>query len=336
MRRQSTVAVWFVLALLSIVPSAFSQDADSWTGKRVMVIRWNAELKAGTKVVAQARLGSLLTVAQTKGEWLWIKQAGGWIKRNNVVLYDRAIDHFTAAIRRSPTIDAYHQRGVAFATLKQYEKAIADFDAVIERDANNVAAYNDRGNALRKLGESDRAIADFSKVIDSKVRHPAVYTNRGLTWHDKGDYDRALADYNTAVQLDAKFAPAWEAAGSTRQAKGDFANAAVNFKKALKLDPKFDRAHNNLAWLLATNPGEQLRDGKQAVEHALQACELQKFQDAGYLDTLAAAYAEAGQFGDAIKRAKEAIEQASESDKENIAARLRLYEAGQPFRESSD
>lgn len=225
---------------------------------------------------------------------------------------------------------------MALATLGQYKNAVADFDAVIQRDSKNVAAYNDRGNALRKLGESKRAIADFSKVIDSNVRHPAVYTNRGLAWHDRGDDDRALADYNAAIQIDAKFAPAWEAGGSARLAKGDVAKAVVNFKQAIELDPKFDRAHNNLAWILATNPDEQLRDGEQAVEHALQACERKEFQDAGYLDTLAAAYAEAGQFDEAVKRAKEAIALAADSDKEGIEARLRLYQAGHPFRESSE
>ncbi len=330
------LALICLLASWIAVPSPLpAQDGESWAGKRVMVVRWAAELKAGTDVVARARLGNVLLVDQVKDEWLWIKGQRGWIKKGDVVLYDRAIDHFTAAINRNPTSQAYHERGIAWAVMKQYDKAAADFDTAIARDPKNIPAVNERGNVHRKMGQLERAIADFNEVIRQNVRHPAVYTNRGMVWRAKGDDDRALADYNEALRIDPNFAPAYEAAGTARQDKRDYGKAVENFAKAVQIAPGFDLAHNNLAWILATCPDERFRDGNKAVTHATKACELTDFQRGDYLDTLAASHAEAGQFDQAVQRAKESLEKATAQQKDAIAARLKLYEQRKPFREQA-
>ena len=315
------------------VPALAAEPAGSWAGKRVMVARWDAELKTGTRVLGRVPLGAVLEVSRVNGPWLWIQSQRAWIQASDVVLYDQAIDHFTAAIARNPSSDAYHRRAAARIAMSRFDEALADLDEAIRRDGNNVSARNDRGNLLRKLGKPDQALADFNRILATGVRHPAVYVNRGLVWHDKGDYDRALADYNQAIALDAKFAPAWEAGGSARQARGELRKAIENFRRAIELDPKFARAHNNLAWLLATCADGELRDGKQAVEHATKACELVDFRDAEYLDTLAAAHAESGQFEQAVMRAKEAIEKAAPAQKAIIQKRLERYEARKPYRE---
>ena len=335
--RLVAMAIIGVISICTRLPanSQDSDDAGSWVGKRVMVKHWNANLKVGSKVVGQARLGNVFKVSRVNGDWLWIKRVHGWIDRSDVVLNDQAIAYFTAAMKGSPTAEAYHQRGLALASLGQYQQAIADFDSVIRSNPRNAVAYNDRGNAFLKLGQIDRAIGDFDKVLESKVRHPGVYTNRGLAWYHKRNYERALADFNAAIALDARFAPAWEAGGTVRAAQGQYAKAIENFSRAIKSDSNFDRAHNNLAWILATCPDEQLRDGRQAIEHATTACELTQFQDSGYLDTLAAAYAETGQFDKAVERATQALGLAPDSAKPGIARRLKLYKAGKPYHERS-
>ena len=310
-----------------------SDDTDSWVGKQVMVIHWNADFKVGSKVVGRTHLGDLWMVSRVNGDWLWIKQVHGWIDRSDVVVRDRAIEHFTAAIRRNPTAEAYHQRALARVAVGQYRRAVADFESAIRSNPRKVAVYNDRGNVFQKLGLTDRAIADFNNVIAGGVRHPGVYTNRGLAWYHKRDYERALADFNAAIALDARFAPAWEAGGTVRAAQGNYAKAIDNFKQAIKSNPKFVRAHNNLAWIFATCPDEQFRDAKQAIKHAMVACEQTQFRDFGYLDTLAATYAEAGQFDKAVERATQAMGLAPNAAKSAIAMRRKLYMAGKPYHE---
>jgi len=328
----AVISVSFALPVFSQTSPA----TDSWVGKRVMVTHWNVKLRVGTKIVGQAGLGDLLDISRVNGDWLWIKRMHGWIERSDVVLHDRAIEHFSAAIKRSPTLEAYHQRGIALASLGQYKKAVADFDSAIRRDPRNVAVYNDRGNALQKLGQTDRAIADFNKVLEGRIRHPGVYTNRGLAWYHKRNYERALADFNAAIALDAGFAPAWEAGGTVRAAQRRYDKAIANYTRAIQSDPKFVRAHNNLAWIFATCPDGRLRNAKQAIEHATRACELTQFQDSGFLDTLAAAFAEAGQFDKAVERATQALGLAPSAAKPAIEKRIKQYKAGKPYHEEAN
>lgn len=328
------VAFWCLAITMSVLAGeSLAQQEDTWTGKQVMIARDGIQLRAGSEVLAPLPLGAVLEVSNVNGQWLWFKGRRGWIDQNAVVPVDKAVEYFTTAIENSPTSQSYHHRGIAHAALGQFQKAEEDFSGAIQRDAANIPAYNERGNARRELGKLDEAIADFDEVIRQGVQHPAVFTNRGLARHDQGKYDEALPDYNAAIAIDAKFAPAWEAGGSTRQAQGNLPKAISNFRRAIELDDSFDRAHNNLAWILATTSDDQLRDATQAIQHATKACELVAYTDAGYLDTLAAAMAEAGRFDEAVKRAKEAIEKATTEQKPAIEMRLRLYEAGQTYRE---
>ena len=312
------------------------KKADPWSGKRVMVIRWSTELKVKGETVARGQLGDVLDVAQSSGDWLGIKQKKGWLHKNDVVESDKAIGHFSAQVQNNPTSEALHQRGLVFSKLGQPKKALTDFDAAIARDANNVGVYNDRGNVHRKQGNLEKAMADFNTVVQRGVKHPVVFTNIGLVWHDAGNNDKAITSFDAAIRLDPKFSPSYEARGSSHQANHDFAKAIADFKTAVRLDPNFDRAHNNLAWIQATCRDARFRNGAQAVANASKVCELTGFQDAGYLDTLAAALAEAGQFVEAVKRATESVELAGASSRESIAKRLELYKAKQPYRDGGD
>jgi tetratricopeptide (TPR) repeat protein len=114
--------------------------------------------------------------------------------------------------------------------------------------------------------------------------------------------------------------------------------AAAHFNEALRIKPDSTEAMNNLAWTLATSPDTNVRDGKRAVELAERACELTHYQKTIYLGTLAAAYAEAGRFDDAIAMAQKACAMASESGEQDLLKRnqelLALYRAHKPYRET--
>jgi len=95
-------------------------------------------------------------------------------------------------------------------------------------------------------------------------------------------------------------------------------------------------AFDGRAWLWATCPDAQLRDGKRAVQSAARACELTGWKDAGALDTLAAAYAEAGDFSKAIESQERAIKLFTDVTLRKVGeARLKLYRDGKPYREES-
>jgi Flp pilus assembly protein TadD len=114
---------------------------------------------------------------------------------------------------------------------------------------------------------------------------------------------------------------------------------AVNhYHQALTLKPDMVEALNNLAWILAASPSDALRNGAEAVRLAERACELSQRREPVLLGTLAAAYAEAGRFGEAVTTAEKARDLATAGGLKDVAAKnsdlLELYRAGRPYREA--
>jgi len=123
----------------------------------------------------------------------------------------------------------------------------------------------------------------------------------------------------------------------TKMSGGEFAEAITDYEIAVHVDPGHAPALNDLAWLRATCLVAEFRDGVKAVEEATKANELTNWIKAAYVGTLAAAYAEAGDFDSATKRQKEAIELLTGEEKElgvDFEERLKLYQSGKPYRES--
>ena len=118
--------------------------------------------------------------------------------------------------------------------------------------------------------------------------------------------------------------------------QGQFKKGISHLEEVLRINPNHIEAQNNLAWILASCPDAVLRDGKRALELARSADRLSGGNYAPVLDTLAAAYAEAGQYPEAVATARRALDAAAgqESVAEGIRMRLRLYEAGVPYHES--
>ena len=119
-------------------------------------------------------------------------------------------------------------------------------------------------------------------------------------------------------------------------AQGKFDEAVKDYEAATRIDPKHVEAYNGLAWLRATAADQHDRDGAAAVENGTKACELTGWKQWGTIDTLAAAYAEKGDFKQAVSWQQTAIELApTAEDKESMQSRLALYRAGKPYHQAS-
>src|SRR5208337_4446750 len=120
-------------------------------------------------------------------------------------------------------------------------------------------------------------------------------------------------------------AAAYYSRGRSYDHKGDYAKALADYKRAIRLNPDHGMAYNGLAWLLAVCPDANIRNGEEAVRYAKKACELSEWRTPSWIDTLAAAYAEAGNFDNAIKWENKYLESnPSKDDSEKARQRLSL------------
>ena len=119
---------------------------------------------------------------------------------------------------------------------------------------------------------------------------------------------------------------------------GDYDRVAADTTEVIRLGPKVAAPYcNSVSWRMATSPKVEVRNGKKAVDYATKACELTDWKEAAYLDTLAAAYAEAGVFEEAIKWQRKSIEAPDfcNDNREKAVRRLKLYVEGKPLRDNN-
>ena len=132
---------------------------------------------------------------------------------------------------------AFYNRGTAWNSKGNYDRAIADFNEAIQLRPEYALAYNNRGNAWGNKNDYERAIGDYSEAIRLNPKYALAYSNRGTAWNHKGDYDRAIADYSEAIRLNPKYARAYLHRGVTRFAQGRFELANADFSEALRVNP---------------------------------------------------------------------------------------------------
>jgi tetratricopeptide (TPR) repeat protein len=208
--------------------------------------------------------------------------------------------------------------------------------AVACTTANSVA-HRHLGTAFREKGRVDEAINQFNAALHINPDDADAHNNLGTVFRQKGKVDQAIAEYEKALQINPALAKAHYNLGIALLQKGKAAEALNEYQKALQIEPANVQVRNNLAWLLATGADASLRNGQKAVELAQQANELSGGSDPSILDTLAAALAEAGRFGDATRTAQKAMELARAAGQQNLVkeldGELKRYEAGLPCRE---
>lgn len=198
----------------------------------------------------------------------------------------------------------------------------------------------DRGQQALSNKDLDRAIEEFSEAIRLDPNNAAARAFRGGSYVAKGEYDKAIGDLNEAQRLrpdivaDPRCSDFYRLRGQAFQGKKEYRLAIADYDQAIRQRPRA-AYYNQLAWLLATCPEAELRDGKRAVALATRACELSDWKEGGMIDTLAAANAECGNFKEAVKWQKKAVELGNDDKEEEKKSRerLRLYEGGKPYRE---
>jgi tetratricopeptide (TPR) repeat protein len=195
-------------------------------------------------------------------------------------------------------------------------------------------------NAALQEQDFDRAIVRCNRAISLDRDQPGAYISRAWAFIEKRDYDKGIEDCTKALSLQPdkeNESKAYSNRASAYVRKKEYEKAIKDCRKAIQLNPRNYIPHNELAWILATCPNDKLRDGKKAWEHAKLAYDLEP-GDANVLDNVAAAYAECGDFDQAISWQEAALEATNKSSaKEDIEKRMRqrleLYKKKMPYRD---
>ncbi len=225
-------------------------------------------------------------------------------------------------------------QGIEAAKARNYGLAVAHFTEAVRLRPDWAEAYANRALARQRLGDVDGAIADLGLAIRLDPGSAKAYFNRGNARKAKGDLDGSIADYDEAIRLNPGDAGAHNNRGAARQLKRDYEGAIADFSDAIRLDPNHQKSYDALAWILATCPTDRLRNGARAVELATKACDLSQGRDPRSIGTLAAAYAEAGDFDAAVKWQTRLLESTLPDDEAADARqRLGLYQQHIPSRE---
>ncbi|HYY26301.1 MAG TPA: tetratricopeptide repeat protein [Chthoniobacterales bacterium] len=187
-------------------------------------------------------------------------------------------------------------------------EALAIIDQVIATDPNNWRSYFLKSAVLVLARRGDEALKVIDRSINLARRSNVSSDLLAELYESKA---RSCIDY------------------------GHYDEARKSLEQAVHLDPSDPSTLNDLAWMLATTKDARVRNGRRAVAIATKACALSNWDNAFSIDTLAAAYAAAGNFSDAVKYQQMAISRLKPEDRNvqlaGMQRRLQQYVIGQPF-----
>jgi tetratricopeptide (TPR) repeat protein len=317
MTRRQVLAVGagaIIAGRVGIAQTPKRQPDGTWIGRTVLPKRYALTVMAiPGSVPADGKWGEapwdLLSASQAvkseKGTRVEVldEDKACWIERDHLVLLEDAVDFFAKVLSANDTDRfALVSRGWAYYLLGKPDKAVADFDAFLKlapAGGTGVPArwegLANRGLVLAEQGEFEKALKDLNEAVNEPQGTAIMHLNRGYAFELMGEYEKALDDYRTARKL---------------------------------------LAENNGAWILATCPDAKFRNGRVAVEIALDVCKSVLDREGMFLDTLAAACAEAGKFDEAVKSQENALADKSFALRygDEARKRLRLYQDKKPYR----
>ncbi len=251
---------------------------------------------------------------------------------------DEAVNEFKAALRANPDMpEVEDELGGVYAKSGRDAEARMHYAEAIRLNPNFAHAHTRLGYLLAREGRGDLAITHFQKVVELEPNNGAGYRDLASAYMAQKLFDKAAAAYGEAIRLDPNDAAARSLLGGAFLSVGNYEGAIQSFREALRINPDLVGALRNLAWILATNPKVELRNGAEALRLAEHVNQLDTERIPRLLECLDVAQAELGRFDDALKTAEQVRQLAAAAGDTNTASRaakrIELYRAGKPFRE---
>jgi len=279
----------------------------------------------------------LQTLAVTKDNDLAHNNLGSvWWKSGRV---DDAIREYQAALKVSPDSPlARNNLGSAFLKQGKVAEAIQEFRRVLSRDPQSISGRFNLAGALLRDGRVAEAVAEYEKVLAIKPDFAQGHLALGQALMRAERLADAIAQFKIAVQLQPGHAHARNSLATAFVAKQQWGEAIHCWRETLEIDPNNVAAQSGLAWTLATAPDPTLRNGAEALAISQRLSQTTEASNPVILRVLAAAYAEAGRFPEAIETTERGIAFATSQYRADLAALLqndlKLLQSAQPLRDA--
>lgn len=271
-----------------------------------------------------------------KDEFLWMMLGLEYEDRGN---YDKDIECLTQATVLNDNFYLAWQNLGRMRELKSDDAGSIDaYQKAAQRTyfkGDKIKIYNSLGDVLAKTGQYDQAIVSYQNSLELSSSQADVQYKLAQCFTYNGQPDSAIDVYENLLRSHPDNRETQLNLAMLLGSSGRDAEAIPHYQKVIELDTNVVIALNNLAWMLATDSDPHLRNGKEAVALAEHACERTHYQEAFLIGTLAAAYAEAGRYDDAVAAAQKAHDVALAHGQKGIADKnaglLQLYKSGQPL-----
>jgi tetratricopeptide (TPR) repeat protein len=253
---------------------------------------------------------------------------------------DEAITQYQETLELSPNdADAHNNLGGVLLQKGRAQEAIAHYQAALRLRNNNSEIEYNLANAYAESGEIDVAIVHYQKAVELRPEQVEAQYELGSALLQTGRSDEAIARYQQVLKIQPDYIKALINLGGIFLQKGDVENAIAYYERSLKIAPEDVTAQTNLSWALATCSNAQLRNGDRALELASSANLISGGKNPFALRSLAAAYAEMGQFSEATQAAEEALRLATDNRNnalvKSLAREMEFYKTGSPYRTRS-
>jgi tetratricopeptide (TPR) repeat protein len=249
---------------------------------------------------------------------------------------EKGMEDFGRAIKIWPEYDkAYNNRGTVYYTQGRYQEAMKDYIRATEISPEYAEAYSNLGLTYNALGRRQEAVEAYKLAVKNRPDYAGAYNNLANVYNGLGRVQEAIEARRQAVRFMPDSFDSGYSLARELVASGRYGEAIEQYRGILPLKPDWAVGMNNLALIISTSPEIKDRNTDEAIRLASRACELSGYKNPVFLGTLAAAYASAGRFAEAVDTAKKAISLADAADQPQVGEAIRyhlsFYEQGRPY-----
>ncbi len=328
-------AVLITLGIASLARKSRKRSAEVSALAGILLALWTTQTRRQTGLWRDSlSLWSYAVAANPQSELAVVNLGNVYRDRGEL---SEAVVYYRRALELNPDYELAHNNlGLTLADQGKFAEAIEHYRLALKTNPRYARVYLNWGVALAGWGKPEEAKEYFRKSLRLSPEIIGAHYNLGTSLLDEGRLAEAVEEFEISLARQPYLEATYLNLGYALINLGEFERAISTWEKGIEVFPGHPGITTNLIWVMATAPDERARNAPRAVQLAEDTCRRYGYGSSLLLDPLAAAYANAGRFDEAVEAAEKALELAEASGNEPLAtgirSRLKLYRSNQPYR----